>query len=385
MIRVAVVSVARSDYSIIKPVLLKLYKDSDFKVDFYVSGMHLSKKFGYTIKEIEQDKIKIRDKLNTNFDSDTKFSISKSISKGVLKYAEVYEKNRPDLLIITGDRFEMLAAVIASIPYNIVIAHLRGGELTYGAFDDSIRHSITKFSHIHFCTTKDHAKRINQMGEEKYRIKIVGCPSLDNIKNMNFLSLKELSVKYNIIIKTKPILVTYHPSTKHPETTQNDIQELIRALEKFNQTIIFTAPNADTNNNIIDKKIRSFCKMKKQAFYIKNLGTVNYYSLLKVALIMVGNSSSGISEAASFKLPVINIGDRQQGRSTSKNVINCKEFDYKLIVKKINVGITNSFRKKIKNNIYQRNKTSINIVNYLKKLFYKPNILNKKFVRLKNG
>lgn len=385
MIRVAVVSVARSDYSIIKPVLLKLYEDSDFKVDFYVSGMHLSKKFGYTIKEIEQDKIKIKDKLTTNFDSDTKFSISKSISKGVLKYAEVYEKNRPDLLVITGDRFEMLAAVIASIPYNIVIAHLRGGELTYGAFDDAIRHSITKFSHIHFCTTKDHAKRINQMGEENYRIKIVGCPSLDNIKNINFLTLNELSIKYNIIIKNKPILVTYHPSTKHPETTEYDIKELLKSLEKFSQTIIFTAPNADTNNNIIDKRIKSFCKKKNQAFYIKNLGTVNYYSLLKGALIMVGNSSSGISEAASFKLPVINIGDRQQGRSTSNNVINCKEFNHKLITKKINVGINNGFRKKIRNNIYQRNKTSINIVNYLKKLFYNPNIKNKKFVRVKNG
>ena len=157
MIKVAVVSVARSDYSIIKPVLLKLFKDDDFKVDFYVSGMHLSHKYGFTVKEIEKDKIKIKDRLVTNFDSDTKFSIAKSISRGVIRFAEVFEKNKPDLLVITGDRYEMLAAVIASIPYNIVIAHLRGGELSFGAFDDAIRHSITKFSHIHFATTKEHA------------------------------------------------------------------------------------------------------------------------------------------------------------------------------------------------------------------------------------
>ncbi|MBF87890.1 MAG: UDP-N-acetylglucosamine 2-epimerase (hydrolyzing) [Pelagibacterales bacterium] len=381
MIKIAVISVARSDYSIIKPILKILKNDKFFNLNFYVSGMHLDKRYGHTIKYIKKDNINITQSIKTNSLGDDELSISKSISLGVKKYSEIFHRNKPDLLLVTGDRFEMLAAVIAALPYNIVIAHIHGGELSLGAFDDSIRHAITKFSHIHFPSTDEYARRIMQLGEEKYRVKVVGAPALDNLKGINFKSFCQLNKEYGLSMNSSPIIVTYHTTTRHPYTIKKEMTNLLFVLEKVKFPIIFTAPNADTNNHIIINMIKSFCKKNDNSYYLENLGTINYYSFLSIAKMMLGNSSSGIIEGASFNLPVINVGDRQLGRASGVNVIHCKNSIYS-IKKAINKALTKDFLISIKNvkNIYHKNGSSAKIVNYLKKLLRNNKTINKSFM-----
>lgn len=367
--KVAVVTVGRSDWGIYYPILQEIKKRKNLELKIIASGGHLSKQYGYTIKEIEKDGFKISEKVQMLLSSDDPISISTSIGLGVIGFAKAYEKIKPDIILVLGDRFEMLSSAIAALPLKIPIAHIHGGEETQGAFDNVIRHSITKMVHIHFTSTKEYAKKIEKMGEEKWRIFNVGAPSLENLKRIKFLKEKELEKKLNFPLNPKPLLVTLHPVTMELENTRYYIQQLLKALKKTNFPLIFTMPNPDTYNSIIRKEIINFSKGYKNCKVFENLGTQIYFNLMKYSLAMVGNSSSGIIEAPSFKLPVVNIGTRQKGRIKAKNVIDVG-YSFNEILKGIEKATSKEFINTLKNlkNPYENGNSSKKIADILEKI-----------------
>jgi UDP-hydrolysing UDP-N-acetyl-D-glucosamine 2-epimerase len=320
--RIGVVTVARSDYGIYKPVLREICKEKDLDLQLIVGGMHFSPEFGYTATAIESDGFKIAARVEMLLSSDSPQGVAKSIGIGVVGFAQAYAHLKPDLLLLLGDRFEMLSAAAAALPFRIPIAHIHGGESTEGAFDEAIRHAITKMSHLHFASTEAYAKRIEQMGEEPWRVTVSGAPSLDNLCGACLMGKEGLEGRFGFDLQNPTLLVTYHPVTLEHENTAFQIDELLAALEELSFNLIFTAPNADTDGRIILERIRTFVGDRSRAWLVPSLGLEAYFSLMATAAAMVGNSSSGIIEAASFRLPVVNIGTRQHGRVRGPNVLD---------------------------------------------------------------
>tara|TARA_B100000029_G_scaffold516320_1_gene628661 strand:- start:3698 stop:4861 length:1164 start_codon:yes stop_codon:yes gene_type:complete len=380
MKNIAVITVARSDYSILRPILNEIEKSNVLNLVLYVTGMHLSSEYGLTDNEITDDGFSIAKRIEILDESNSPVGIAKSISNGVLKFSEIYSKSQPDFLLVMGDRFEMYAASIAAIPFNIPIAHIHGGEVSFGAFDEVIRHSITKLSHLHFVSTEEYYKRVIQLGEEPWRVTICGAPALDNLNNISLLTMNDLSKKYSLEINEPPIVVTFHPTTREFKNTKDDTIALLDALMITGKNIIFTYPNADTKSKIIIELIDNFCTKNKQSKAIRSLGPLDYYSLLNHAEMMVGNSSSGIIEAASFKLPVVNIGNRQKGRACGKNVIHSSN-DKNDILNAINKASTLEFRDSIKeiSNIYSQKNSAKKIIKKIIETKIDNNFISKKF------
>ena len=322
MRRIAVVTVARSDYGIYKSILHAIRMDKELELRLLVGGMHLSPEFGNTVTDIESDGFEIAAKIEMLLSSDSAEGVAKSIGLGVLGFAQAYADVRPDLLLLLGDRFEMLSAAVAALPYGMPIAHIHGGESTEGAMDEAIRHSITKMSHLHFASTEVYAKRIIQMGEEPWRVTVSGAPALDSLAKIPLLKKEALEERFGFRLKDKTLLVTYHPVTSEPEDTTHHIEELLAALKESGFALIFTSPNADHQGRSILQKIQDFVLHHPRAWFVANLGQQGYFSLMGQVAAMVGNSSSGMIEAASFGLPVVNIGSRQRGRVHGQNVLN---------------------------------------------------------------
>jgi len=377
---IGVVTVARSDYGIYLPVLRRIQADSELKLHLMVSGMHLSPDFGLTVKSIEDDGFEIGDRVEMLLPSDTPEAIAKSMGQGTIGFAEAYARFRPDMLLVLGDRFEMHAAVVAALPFNIPVAHIHGGESTEGAIDEAIRHSITKMSHIHFPSTELYGRRIEQMGEEPWRIVVTGAPSLDNLNGFSPLTDEELKKATGLTLSDSPLLVTYHPVTLEYEQTKTRTEALLAALQEFERTIIFTYPNADTEGRVIIDMIRDFAKRKKGCQIVQNLGTQAFFTLMARSAAMVGNSSSGIIEAASFKLPVVNIGDRQRGRLHAENVLDVGNSQEE-IVAGIKTVLTAQFRDELANlkNPYGDGHASERIVSRLKEVSLDSELLLKRF------
>ena len=319
---IGVVTVARSDYGIYLPILRKIKEASDLQLHLMVSGMHLSPEFGLTVKTIEEDGFEVGERVEMLLSSDTPEGIAKSMGLGVIGFAQAYARFRPDILMVLGDRFEMHAATLAALPFKIPVAHIHGGEVTQGAIDDALRHSITKLSHLHFVSTEEYARRLRQLGEEPWRITVAGAPSLDNLNSVELLDTYVMEERYGLSFSPAPLLVTFHPVTLEYEQTILYTAELLAALSSVKMPIVFTMPNADTSGRMIIKMIEEFAQGHVAARIVDNLGTQGYFSLMALAAAMVGNSSSGIIEAASFRLPVVNIGTRQQGRIRGENVID---------------------------------------------------------------
>lgn len=317
-----VVTVARSDYGIYLPILRKIEADSELRLRLIVSGMHLAPEFGRTVEAIERDGFEIAEKVEMLVASDTPEAVAKSMGLGLIGYAQTYARLRPDLLVVLGDRFEMHAAALAALPFKIPVAHIHGGELTMGAIDDALRHSMTKLSHLHFVSTEEYARRVIQLGEEPWRVTVCGAPSLDNLKATELLTIAELETKLGLSLKEPTLLVTYHPVTLEYEETEKQAGEFFAALSHFEMPIVFTAPNADTGGRLLIEMIRDYVATHPSARLVDNLGTQAYFSLMAISAAMVGNSSSGIIEASTFKLPVVNIGTRQKGRVRGANVID---------------------------------------------------------------
>lgn len=319
---IGVVTVGRSDYNFYLPILRRIQNDGELSLHLIVAGMHLAPEFGLTIKAIEADGFEIAQRVEMLLSSDTPEGIVKSMGLGLIGFAQSYARFRPDILVVLGDRFEMHAAAVAALPFKIPVAHIHGGEITEGVFDDALRHSMTKLSHLHFVSMQEYADHILQMGEESWRVIVSGSPSLDNLRAAELLERHALAAQFGLKIDKAPLLVTYNPVTLEYEETEWQVGELLEALRVFDLPVVFTMPNADTNGLLIMRMMKEFVKDHPGAQIVESLGMHGYFSLMACAAAMVGNSSSGIIEAPSFKLPVVNIGSRQQGRIRAKNVLD---------------------------------------------------------------
>lgn len=297
--------------------------DPDLELQVIATGMHLSPEFGLTYREIERDGFKINRKVEMLLSSDTEVGVTKAIGLGCIGFADALYDLKPDILVLLGDRFEILSAAIAAMVAKIPIAHIHGGESTEGAFDEQIRHAITKMANIHFPVTDQYAKKIIQMGESPDLVFNYGAPGLDNIYRLSLMTKPELEKSLGFKFGEKTALVTYHPVTLEINSAEEQIINLLEAVKEFNLKVIFTKANADTYGRVINQKIEEFVKTNPEQYRLfESLGQIRYLSTLKYIDLMIGNSSSGLLETPSFKLPVVNIGDRQKGRIRAKNVID---------------------------------------------------------------
>ena len=347
MRKVAVVTVGRSDYGIYLPLLRQLQREPGITLQLIVSGMHLSPEFGRTVGAIEEDGFEIAERVEMLVSSDTPEAIGKSMGLGMIGFSHAYARLQPDIVVVLGDRFEMHAAAVTTVPFKLPLAHIHGGELTLGAIDDAFRHSVTKLSHLHFVATEEYRRRVVQMGENPARVIVSGAPALDHLRGQKFLSKAELNERYGLELDLPPLLVTYHPVTREFEDAEWQITELLAALESVGTPLVFTMPNADTNGRVIARAIREFIASHERAQMVENFGTDGYFSMMRQAAAMVGNSSSGVIEAASFELPVINIGTRQDGRTRARNVIDCG-YGRGEIAEAIGRGVSETFRNSLR-------------------------------------
>lgn len=378
---IGVVTGARSDYGIYVPLLKKIQADPDLHLHLIVTGMHLSPEFGCTVEAIKNDGFQIGERIEMLLSSDSPEGIVKSMGLGAIGFAKAFSGYRPDILVVLGDRFEMHCAALAALPFKIPVAHIHGGEITQGAIDDALRHSITKLSHLHFVSTDEYARRVVQMGEEPWRVTVTGALGLDNLDTVELLKAEELTERFGLKLDNMPfLLVTFHPVTLEYEDTEWQISELLAALKAVDLPVIFTMPNADTSGRIIARKIEEFVETHSHTQVVDNLGTQGYFSMMSIASAMVGNSSSGIVEAASFQLPVVNVGIRQKGRARNSNVIDV-DYDRKGIIKGIGKAVDPEFRSKLRGpqNIYYSGGASEKIVDVLKQMQLDNKLMIKKF------
>jgi UDP-hydrolysing UDP-N-acetyl-D-glucosamine 2-epimerase len=319
---IGVVSVSRSDWGHLLPVLEAIRDAPDLELRLLVAGMHLSEDFGATVATIETQGWPIAERIAMLEPSDTPEAIATSAGRGVVGFAGAYARQRPDLVVVLGDRFEMLAAAVAALPFALPVAHIHGGEASEGAMDNQIRHAITKLAHLHFASAPEHGRRIAAMGEEEWRIHVVGAPGLDRLRTVGFLSRDEVAAALGLPAGRPWLLVTFHPVTLEHEDTARHIDEVLAALEAVDAALVITYPNADTAGRTIVERVEDFAARTPRARLFRNLGDRLYLSLLKHADAMVGNSSSGLIEAPSFALPVVNVGSRQRGRLRGGNVVD---------------------------------------------------------------
>ena len=324
--KVAVVTGTRAEYGLLKPLLKAIQNDLDFNLQLIVTGMHLDPKFGLTYIQIEEDGFTIDAKVDCNLTTDTAEAITKSIGTGMIGFADVYKNLNPELIVLLGDRSEILAAATAGMIKGTPIAHLHGGETTEGAYDESIRHAITKMSYLHFTSSDVYRKRVIQLGESPNRVFNVGAIGIDSIKSLKLLSLTDFEESIDFKLNQINVLITFHPVTLENASAKVQFKALLKSLDKLNETtLIFTKPNSDKDGGIIIELIDDYVSQNhEKAVCFTSLGQLRYLSALQYVNVVVGNSSSGIYEVPIFKKPTINIGDRQKGRIMPKSVINCE-------------------------------------------------------------
>ncbi len=368
--KIWIVTGSRAEYGLLRPLIEKIKNERSFKLEIIATGQHLSNRFGFTVKEIERDGLKISKKVKMLHQGDSERSIALSVSLGIAKFSEIFSNERPDLLIILGDRFEIFASAVAAFIFRIPIAHLHGGELTFAAMDDVFRHTITKMSMLHFVSTLEYKKRVVQLGESPQRVFNVGAIGIDNIKNIKLLTRLELERQLDFKLGNKNLLVTFHPATLEEKSSADQFKELLAALDTFKDVkIIFTKPNADFGSTAILKLIDEYTvKNINRAKAFVSLGTIKYLSLVKYVDAVVGNSSSGIIEVPSLGKPTVNIGDRQKGRVRAKSVIDSIS-QKKEISKAIKKALSPQFVRFCRNvdNPYGRGNTAEKIFQLIKK------------------
>jgi GDP/UDP-N,N'-diacetylbacillosamine 2-epimerase (hydrolysing) len=380
--KIYIITGSRADYGLMQILINKFDKDKDIELKIFVTGMHLSSKFGNTYREILQDGFRIEKKVKILNSSDTPTAISKSTGLGIMRFAPLFDTATPDLLVVLGDRYEIMSAVIAANFHQIPVAHIGGGDTTLGAVDEWIRHSITKMSWLHFVSNPLSKKRVIQLGENPKRVFITGSLGVDRLMNIKLLSKKSIEKKMKFKFNKKNILITYHPVTLEKNTSASQFKEILSAVSKLKDTkLIFTYPNSDTFGRIIINMIKKFVSLKKyDSIKFSSMGHINYLSVLKNVDCILGNSSSGLIEAPSIKIPTINIGDRQKGRLKANSVIDSKPME-SLITKSIKKIHSKKFRKNLKytRNPYEYKNSSHKVYRIikntiipfeLKKLFY---------------
>lgn len=362
--KIAILTSSRADYSILYPLLVKLKKDKFFDVNIIAFGSHLSYIHGRTIELIKKDGFKIRDNFKTNPLTDTPLAISNSISITISNFAKIWNKQKYDLILAIGDRYEMFAACASSIPFNIPIAHIHGGETTKGAFDDCFRHSITQMSNFHFTSSEIYKKRVIELKGSKKDIYNVGALSIDNLKSLKLYSKKQFQNLFSIDISLPTILITFQPETVNFQINKKYISNLINALYEIKDyQLVITMPNADTMGNYIRKELEKFIQNTTNAIKVESFGTIGYLTCMKYCSMMLGNTSSGFIEASYFPKYVINLGKRQEGRVLTPNIRNIK-IEKKDILNAINEY--SKFKNILYNGIYGNGKAADKIIKLLK-------------------
>lgn len=384
MRKICVVTATRAEWSLLKNLCYEIAKDKDLKLQIIATGAHLSQEFGLTYKEIEQD-FKINKKVDILLSNDTSKNIAKTMGLAQILFSEALYELKPDIVVILGDRYEMLSIASTCTVMKIPIAHLYGGEATFGAIDDSIRHAITKLSHIHFTSANEYKNRVVQLGENPKNVHFVGQIGIENINKINFLNKEQLENELKFKFKSRNLLITFHPETLGKQDAKKQISIILKELESQKDTMmIFTKANADEGGRIINKEINQFVsKNNNCSVLFDSLGVIKYLSIMKIVDAVVGNSSSGICEAPEFKKPTINLGLRQEGRIRAKNIIDCdiNKEDFRNALKKI---YDNNFIESLKNmaNPYKGNNPSKIIKETIKNTDLKG-IIFKKFHDLK--
>ena len=347
---IAIVTGTRAEYGLLKPLIKALYEDDKFNMQLLVTGMHLSKKYGNTITEIEADGFPITAKIDSHLEGDSAVSVSNSVAETTLGFAKVLEELNPDLMMVLGDRSEIFAAATAATIKGIPIAHIHGGETTEGAYDEAFRHAITKMSHWHFTSTEVYRKRVIQLGENPNRVFNVGAIGVDSIANLKLMTKVEFESSIDFKLNKRNVLITFHPVTLENNTSEAQFNHLLSALDQLEEvTLIFTKPNSDKDGIIISNQIDNYVKNHSdKAVAFISLGQKRYLSALQYMDVVVGNSSSGIIEVPLFKIPTINIGDRQKGRLMPKSVINCLPIEA-AITNALHQAFSSEFLKSISN------------------------------------
>lgn len=386
MKKVCVITATRAEYGLLKPVISKIKQSNKLQLQLLVTGTHLSPEFGLTYHEIEEDGYTITAKIEMLMSSDTAVGITKSMGSFLFGLADFFEVNVPDMVVILGDRYEMLMAASAAMIAKIPIAHIGGGEITEGAYDDAIRHSITKMSQLHFASTEKYRKRIIQLGEQPSNVYNVGALGVENIKKVPLWSRDKLENNLNFIFEDKTIIVTYHPVTLDDISSEIQFKNLLDVIEeKKDIKVIFTKANADTDGRIINQMIDEYVeKNKDRCIAFNSLGQVRYLSALQFCKAVVGNSSSGIIEAPSFYIPTVNIGNRQSGRMASKTVIHCG-YSVEEIEKALEKAFSDTFTKELKaySNPYEGKDTSKTIVDKIEEILSAGKDIKKNFYDMK--
>tara|TARA_B100001113_G_C21089578_1_gene613699 strand:- start:374 stop:1543 length:1170 start_codon:yes stop_codon:yes gene_type:complete len=385
MKKICVITGSRADYSLLKNVMINIKSSKSLSLQLVVTGMHLSPKFGLTFKEIEEDGLLVDEKIEMLLSGDKPSSIAKSIGLGTILFSECFKKLSPDMIVLLGDRFEILSCALSAMVLRIPIAHIHGGEVTPHLIDESIRHSITKMSQIHFVSTDNYKKRVIQMGENPRNVHLVGGLGIDNIKKIKFLSKTDLEKKLKLTFLDKNLLVTFHPLTLEQNSSSKQMKQLLSALALLKDTlVIFTMPNADTDGDIIFNLINNFVEANQNARVFTSLGEKIYLSVAKLMDGVVGNSSSGLIEIPSLGVGTVNIGDRQKGRVSGGSVIHCKPYTKSILaaIKKVQ---SKKFKLNIKSgkNPYGDGGASKKVVKIIERTVLK-NLILKEFYDLEN-
>ena len=382
--KICVVTTTRADYGLLYWLIKEIEEDPELELSLIATGMHLSSEFGMTVKEIEKDGFHIDRRIEMLLSSNSERGIVKSMGVAMISFADALKEIAPDIIVVLGDRFEIVPVAMASVVFRIPVAHIHGGETSQGAIDEAFRHSVTKMASIHFPATETYRNRIIQMGESPDLTFNLGAPGIDSIYMLPLLDKLELAESLQFSLQGTVAMVTFHPVTTESGTALVQVENMLQAIEDAGIRAIFTKANADADGSIINGRLAEFCQNRPDNFKLfDNLGQTRYLSCMKNLDLMLGNSSSGIIEAPSFRLPVVNIGDRQKGRMRAPNVI-----DVGNSVAEIRGGIatalSNDFRKSIKDieNPYDRfrdGQTSHRIMEVLKTVELSESLIKKKF------
>jgi UDP-hydrolysing UDP-N-acetyl-D-glucosamine 2-epimerase len=382
--KICAVTTSRADFGLLRGLLNAIQTDSALRLQVIASGMHLAPSFGRTWRDIEAAGIKIDRKINLRLTGDSSLDNLKSIAMGLNGFGEAFAELKPEIVVLLGDRFELLSAAIAALMLRIPIAHIHGGELSEGAIDDSVRHAITKFAALHFATTEPYRRRIIQMGESPDRVFNFGAPGLDALYGSTLLTRPQLEQELGFSLQHPVALVTYHPATLDADSAEAQVRRLLSAIKASGLKAVFTMANADAQGALINACLQTACAQTPERFkWFPHLGHRRYLSCLKHCSVMVGNSSSGLIEAPSFRLPVVNIGDRQRGRVRAPNVIDvpCSRA---AILRAIKRAVSSRFRASLRGmrNPYDRfhdGSASQRIKNVLKQIPLTDDLVKKRF------
>ena len=362
---------SRAEYGLLRSVMQEIQAAETLQLQILASGMHLSPEFGMTIQEIRADGFEPDETIEILLSSDTPTAICKSMGLAMIGYGEALQRLKPDMVVVLGDRFETFCMAAAAQVCRVPLAHIHGGETTEGAIDEAFRHSITKMSHLHFASCEAYRQRIIQLGEAPDRVFNVGALGVENIRRMSLMGRSELAEAIGFNLEKPYFLVTFHPVTLEKDTSEGQFQSLLDALDAFPEyNVIFTKANADTDGRVINRLIDEYAeKRPERCLAVTSLGMLRYLSAMKYATAVIGNSSSGIMEAPSFKIPTVNIGDRQKGRIQAASTLNCSP-DANAIRQTIGRALSPAFQESLSgiSNPYDRPGTCSTIVGLLEKM-----------------